>query len=89
MNKQKYEWSNPFGQKSDHIQKKYGIDRNNNNNNGKNAINRMIPRHNAWSVQPIFNQSTALKSCLKINDKSKGGKLLQFIQLHFFWQNTC
>lgn len=73
MNKQKSQ-TNPFKQKSDQFKKKYGID--NNNNNSKSVLKNGIPRHNFWYVQPIFNHTTALKSCLKINDKSKGGKYL-------------
>lgn len=75
MNKQKLQ-TNPFKQKSDHMKKKYGSDQNNNNNNrnGKNAMSNVIQKHNSRYAQPIFNCSAPLKSCLKINDKSKGGK---------------
>lgn len=75
MNKQKSQ-ANPFRQKSDHIKKKYEI--NNNNNNGKNGIisinQKYVQKSNPRYVQPIFNYQIALKSCLKINDKSKGGE---------------
>lgn len=78
MNKQKLQ-ANPFKQKSDHIKKKYEIDINN-NNSGKNGKNqRHIQKTNPRYVQPIFNHPTTLKSCLKINDKSKCGKYNSFI----------
>lgn len=79
MNKQK-SWVNPFQRKVDHTKKKKSEINNNNentNNNGKNHTTqgRSIGAVNAWkNVQSTLNYPTALKSCLKINDKSKGGK---------------
>lgn len=94
MNKQKLQ-AFRFQQNFDHTKKRYEIDGNNNNNNYdsfKNGIiginqnnQKFMHKTNRWNGQPIFNYPTALKSCLKINDKSKGGKY-QFIQLHLFSQ---
>lgn len=77
MNKQKT-WVNPFKSKMDHTKKQKSEINNNNEISNINGKSRIVAKHGhntkAWNVQPIVNYPTALKSCLKINDKSKGGK---------------
>lgn len=69
---------NPFKHKFDHKKNQSNINRINNNHNANNAIDRIIQKSSQkihpLNVQPIFNYSTGLKSCLKIDNKSKGGK---------------
>lgn len=86
MNRQKME-TNPFKQKFDHTKHKSKTDNNNNNgNNGNNATNSLMQKPsqkiNPRNARPTINHPNGLKSCLKINNKSKGGKCIA--QLIYF-----